>query len=375
MASTRKFLEASWRSYWGQDMSRRGPYWMHVLWTVLVSLAFALGFTLFGFIVNARTVADWLDLSTWGHWLARNLVISLSIGFTIHALFELSRALIGRRRFASFGRWQRTLYFAGIPIAGVYLGWPLGYWIFGRDVSGLLHSGNSIAGSVMLSAVVTLALSMYWGLRHRQAAAEARATEAQLKLLQAQIEPHFLFNTLANVVSLIDHDAPRAKQMLESFIDYLRASLTHLRRADSTLGDELDMAQAYLTLLGTRMEERLRYDIDASPAARTAVLPPLLLQPLVENAIHHGLEPKIAGGRVSIRAELHEGQLRVRVSDDGLGLDAPRQPGRRAGTGVGLQNVRERLESRYGDRARLTLEALSPGVLATLELPFETATP
>ena len=353
-------------------MARHGPYWLQILWTGVVALAFASLFTLFAFLAHARTLADWLDLSNWSYWFGRNLIVSLTVTILIHIVFEATGALIGRARIKRFTHWQKTVYFAGVPMIGLYTGWPIGYWLAGGEITAMWSSGNAIIASLLLSLAISFALSVYWSARHRQTTAEARATEAQLKLLQAQIEPHFLFNTLANVVSLIDHDAPRAKEMLESFIDYLRASLTHLRRADSTLGDELDMARAYLALIGTRMEERLRYEIRASDEARAAVLPPLLLQPLVENAIHHGLEPKIDGGQVHIEADVQDGQLRVRVRDDGLGFDAPR-PQQREGGGFGLQNVRARLESRYGNLARLRLDAQSQGVLATLELPFETA--
>ena len=353
-------------------MASPQAFWPKVFWMLVVSVAFACVATLIGFIGYARKLSDWLDLAAWAHWFGKNLIVSLTIGVSIQLLFGLSGAWIGRERIKRLQGWQRTVYFAGVPMVAVYLSWPLGYWLAGGNVRDMWGSGNAIVGSLLLSLVITLALSMYWGARNRQIAAEARATEAQLKLLQAQIEPHFLFNTLANVVSLIDHDAPRAKQMLESFIDYLRASLTHLRRSDSSLGAELDMAAAYLALLRTRMEGRLQYDIEANDTARRAVLPPLLLQPLVENAIQHGLEPKVEGGRVSIRADVVGAQLRISVRDDGLGLAAGPAQRPSAGTGVALQNVRERLVSRYGGQASMRLTELTPGVLASIELPFET---
>ena len=139
-----------------------------------------------------------------------------------------------------------------------------------------------------------------------------RANEAQLRLLQGQMEPHFLFNTLANVISLIDADAPRAKHMLEALTDYLRASLGGLRHDDSTLAAELDLARRYLELMQTRMGDRLRFEIDVDEALGRAALMPLVLQPLIENAVKHGLEPQVDGGTVRVTA--------TRIAVDGAGL-------------------------------------------------------
>jgi two-component sensor histidine kinase len=367
----RQLLAASWRSYWSQDLVRAGPYWLHILWSALIAMAIGLVFTLLGFVRFAKTIDDWLSISSWLTWYPKNLIIAATITALIHGLFELGFAILTRRRIRRFSRWQRTLFFSGIPAIGVYTGWPLGYALAGGQVGDFFTSTNSIVGSLLFSGLMTLLMAVYWNSRHRETQAEAMATEARLKLLQAQIEPHFLFNTLANVVSLMDYDTPRAKQMLESFIDYLRASLSQLRRDDSSLGAELDMAQAYLALLHTRMAERLRYRIEASDACRAARVPPLLLQPLVENAIQHGLEPKVDGGEVVIRAELDGQLLRVSVQDDGLGLEQASSR-KTAGTGLAVNNIRERLRSRWGSEASLDIRPLAPGVLATLTIPFTT---
>jgi sensor histidine kinase YesM len=226
---------------------------------------------------------------------------------------------------------------------------------------------------VLLSLSTTLVLTFFFhhwfSSKARQYHAEQRATEAQLKLLQAQIEPHFLFNTLANVQSLMDHDLPRARQMLGSFTDYLRASLGTLRRDDSAVADELELARSYLELLQARMDDRLRFSIDADEAARTLPLPPLLLQPLVENAVVHGLEPSIDGGSVTVTARVRGDRLVLEVRDDGRGPDAP-PSGARRGNGVALQNIRERLFTRYGEQARLSIEPAHPGTCARIELPL-----
>ena len=169
----------------------------------------------------------------------------------------------------------------------------------------------------------------------RQIQAENQATEARLRLLQSQIEPHFLFNTLANVVSLMEADALRAKAMLESFVDYLRASLTGFGHGTHSLGKEIDLVEAYMRIIRMRMEDRLQYVIDVPGALRSRALPALTLQPLVENAIVHGLEPQIGGGTVRIAATFDRGSLVLTVEDDGAGIGAAPSPMLPAGSGSG----------------------------------------
>jgi LytS/YehU family sensor histidine kinase len=177
------------------------------------------------------------------------------------------------------------------------------------------------------------------------------------------------------VQSLMDHDPPKAKQMLASFTEYLRASLGTLRRDQGKVADELDLAQSYLRLLQGRMEDRLRFEIEADAAARAQPLPPLLLQPLVENAVMHGLEPSIDGGTVRISARVQGQRLVLEVQDDGRGLDAPPRPGARRGNGMALDNIRERLQARYGAEATLDVQAARPGTLARISLPLQLETP
>jgi sensor histidine kinase YesM len=225
--------------------------------------------------------------------------------------------------------------------------------------------------------LVMLVFYGYFTIRGLQQRAERQALEAQLKLLQGQIEPHFLFNTLANVVGLMESDTPRAKLMLESFVDYLRSSLGGMRHADHTLGDEFDLVEAYLRVIKIRMEDRLQYTIAVADDLRGLELPALTLQPLVENAVLHGLEPKIDGGGVRIAARLDDVRgtrmLVLTVDDDGLGLgtDRPKQRnGNVSGSGTALANTRERLAQAYGADAALGIEPVSPsGVRATLTLP------
>jgi sensor histidine kinase YesM len=157
--------------------------------------------------------------------------------------------------------------------------------------------------------------------RERAAVMQRQATDAQLRVLQAQIEPHFLFNTLANVIGLIEHQPAEARRMLERLIALLRASLSASRADRVSLAQELDLCRAYLEIVAIRMAGRLHYAIEADDAVRGRSLPPLLLQPLVENAIQHGLEPKVEGGRVRIVARARaDGALDLTVEDDGIGF-------------------------------------------------------
>jgi sensor histidine kinase YesM len=199
--------------------------------------------------------------------------------------------------------------------------------------------------------------------------AEKRSIEAQLKMLQAQIEPHFLFNTLANVVSLIQREPSLASSLLDALIRYLRASLTRTRAEGGTLGDEIGLLRAYLEVLKIRMGERLRFEFDVAPELFGTPFPPMLLQPLVENAISHGLEPKIEGGTVQVVARGKEGVLTVTVSDDGLGI---RETAAKATDGgMGLANVRARLDALYGRAGSLALqEKVGSGVTAVVSLPI-----
>ncbi len=191
--------------------------------------------------------------------------------------------------------------------------------------------------------------------------------EAQLKMMQAQVEPHFLFNTLASVDFLIETDPPRASKMQKNLIAYLRSALPQMREGSTTLGKEIALCRSYLEILKVRMDERLLFAITVPQGLSSAQFPPMILQSLVENAIKHGLEPKAEGGSLSLTADIANGNLRVTVADTGLGFGA----GSRPGTGVGLANVRERLAALYGGRARLIVESNTPsGTIATIEVPY-----
>jgi two-component sensor histidine kinase len=357
------------------DWDRRGkfgPRWLAWLWTLLFCVVIALLFTVLGLTVLGQASA-WSDSSLWLHWTGRNLVVSLTIGILTHLLFDVLHATwVPPGRVREWPMWLRSVVFTGVPMAGVVIGWPLANWLAGMDdyFGDLMrnHGLSALVGPLLLSLVISVVLHHWFSARAREADALRRATEAQLRLLQGQVEPHFLFNTLATVQALMDTDVPRARRTLDSFTEYLRASLGSLRRDQGTLGDELDLVDAYLHLMQMRMEDRLRYEVRADVALRDAPLPPLALQPLVENAIHHGLEPKREGGMVRVTARRDGDVLVVDVQDDGLGLAMP--PRRRKGNGVALANLRERLAGLYGDRAVLDLAGDETGTRATLRLPL-----
>jgi hypothetical protein len=201
-----------------------------------------------------------------------------------------------------------------------------------------------------------------------QSATEKELTVAKLSLLHAQVEPHFLYNTLASAQLLTRCDPARADQMLGNLIMYLRHSLPRTENALSTVGEELERAQAYLEILQIRMGSRLRLQVEVPQPLRAVLLPAMMLQTLVENAIKHGLEPKSGGGTVWILARAHDNSVALTVADDGRGFSAEG-----GGTGIGLRNVRERLRLAYGSDASFAIVANFPsGVAATITVPNST---
>lgn len=201
--------------------------------------------------------------------------------------------------------------------------------------------------------------------RIKNLAHEKHMAETRLHLLQAQIEPHFLFNTLSHVQGLVDTDPAQGKKMLARLTRYLRSSLKRSRAHDATLRQEIELIRDYLDIFKVRMGARLNYTIDVPEDCLAQRFMPMLLQPLVENAIQHGLEPAPAGGEIHIAAARHGDLLQLRVLDNGLGLRHDTE------SGFGLVNIRERLRSLYGDKARLHIEAHAPtGVKATIEVPY-----
>jgi sensor histidine kinase YesM len=366
-------LAASWRGWWSSSLAKPGPYWLQFVWTALFNLAVALVFTAFAFGGPAPLARAFL----------LNLWFANCIGFTIHLLFLAGGHLLGQARLDAMSWPTRVVYYTTIPVAGVFIGYALAFAGRGRNFLDVVRADPSIVVSVLVLSFVLSAVAYQFFRqqarlaeveaerareRARSLAAEKQALDAQLRTLQAQIEPHFLFNTLANVVGLIDAQPAEARRMLERLIDLLRGSLSASRARHATLGHELDLVRAYLDILAIRMGRRLRVEIVADDALRTLPLPPLLLQPLVENAIQHGIEPKEGGGRVRVAARRDAAQLEIVVEDDGAGFGALTRGG-----GVGLANLRERLAALYGDAARLAIEDAAPGTRVRVTLPLSQA--
>lgn len=362
-------VRQSWRSWWSFSGRPRGPVWLQILWTVLFNTAIAVGLTFMAWGFAGRS-------NPWGVFVGY-LVIAQCIGLTIHVLFDMVGRLVGRARIEAFSTRSWVIFFAGIPIVGCLIGYSIGLTLLGVDI-GRIDLSRSVVAIVTVSIVFSILWYRYLSGKTRLARAEAerereraRATElqrqaidAQLRSLQAQIEPHFLFNTLANVVSLIDTAPDKARLMLERLIELLRASLTASRSERSTLGQETALISAYLEILRIRMGDRLSYTIDVPTELRDAHIPPLSLQPLVENSIKHGLEPKLGGGQVRLTARAANGALQVDVEDDGMGFSP------RPGEGVGLVNLRERMASIYGEKARLVVEELTRGTRVRMTIPL-----
>jgi signal transduction histidine kinase len=326
----------------------------HVLRGVLVTLALC--------VLIAAALAAWGS-----ERFSTNLVYSLCIGLLTYAAIDLPRRRLWLRGDAAL-----------LPIVGlVLLAAPIG-WFGGSFIASVLlgdpwgpgrMSMNAILGFLALTAGAGLSGTFFFWTRERLACSERAAAEARLKLLQAQIEPHFLFNTLANLNELIALDPPRAQKMLGHLDGYLRATLASARSADCTLAEEFALLRGYLEILAIRMGPRLAYKLDLPEALAPAKLPPMLLQPLVENAIKHGLEPKMDGGWLRVTASAEGRQLVLVVEDSGLGFGAASEPG----TGVGLVHVKERLAAVYGDAAGAEIGANEGGgARITLRLPLQT---
>lgn len=242
-----------------------------------------------------------------------------------------------------------------------------GTWLATRLLGHPWRIEGYLTALVITAAAGFIATLYFWEREHGETI-ERQVAEARLKLLQARIEPHFLFNTLANLQALIPSDPARAQRMLEHLNDFLRAALASARKDRTTLADEFALLSSYLEILAIRMGARLRFRLELPGPLAGAPLPPMLLQPLVENAVKHGLEPKIDGGEVAVDASAQDGALVLRVTDSGLGLGAART----AGNGTGTAQVRERLRALFGAAATLEIAGNpSGGVTALLRLPLE----
>jgi signal transduction histidine kinase len=253
---------------------------------------------------------------------------------------------------------------AGYVLAGILLGQR-----FALDASmiAVIILGNIIVAAVAGVALRRRAIQEVAAERDRAERSETQRALAvsRLRLLQAQIEPHFLFNTLANVSSLIECDPKEARRMLDQFTLLLRASLDQTRKENSPLGAELKVLDAYLSVLKVRMGARLEYSINAASDLMSIEIPTMLLQPIVENAVKHGIEPRVKGGRVSIAVKRDDAYLVLTVADDGVGFMA------NSTENIGLGAVRERLQVQFGTDASLSAERTADNwTLVTIRIPM-----
>ncbi|NKC01698.1 MAG: hypothetical protein GKR90_24795 [Pseudomonadales bacterium] len=302
--------------------------------------------------------------------LLTSIAVSFCIGFSINTTFVT---------LGGFFNQFLSPYVSPIPLTAI--GLAIGLYLAGALVVGeplyfFTQSFATLVFGVFFGIVGFLLFTTRARLLATQAqlaraeaerARQERLTlETELKLLQAQIEPHFLFNTLSNIAGLIHTQPHQAEETLLNFTKLLRASLTRTRMAETSLAEELEIAKAYLEIHRIRMRDRLEYEICADEQAKQTPIPPLLVQPLIENAIKHGIDPKEEGGLISISATLEQDSVQISVRDNGMGIT----PNNANGTGTGLSNVRHRLEALYGARGKLRLREHSEGGLeAILTIP------
>ncbi len=338
--------------------------------------------------------------------ISRRLIFTLGIGTFFGLLLSLTFesgtwtvvlrvwvvALMALLGFSITERWPRNLpkWMARwvVQLIGLVLAVPFGallaYWLyFGGSFSFMTHQ-LSMAGFASMTATGVLFgpwIALGAMLRQREAFArqqqtefqlerselERQALDARMRLLQAQVQPHFLFNTLANVQALVDTGSPKASQVLGTLIAYLRAAVPLLDEPFSTIGNELALARSYLELMHLRMPDRLEFSIHACEESRALRCPPLTLLTLVENAVRHGIDPSEEGGRIEIQVQLWEGRCRILVSDTGIGLHPSGH-----GLGTGLSTLRERLQLSFGPTTSLNLSEVTPhGVCVELLFPAQ----
>jgi hypothetical protein len=318
-----------------------------------------------------------LAIGRGGDWRIQ-MVYAQCIGLGIWALMDFGRMAFQPDPETGWPRgWRRAVLQLGAVLGGYLLGSTIADALFGRPLLDMWRgSPRMLLSYLLMCLAVSAGISFYFHARNQDqlrlrqlAAAQRDAAEHRLKLLESQLEPHMLFNTLANLRVLIALDPPRAQQMLDQLIAFLRATLSGSRAALHPLSAEFARVGDYLDLMKIRMGDRLQAELDLPGGLGTQAVPPLLLQPLVENAIKHGLEPHVDGGRLIVSARRDGDALVLAVRDTGAGLSAAPVDG----THFGLSQVRQRLATLHGEAASLTLEAATDdqgGTLVTVRLPW-----
>jgi len=306
-------------------------------------------FSLVIFRLSARLPFDRL------HWRA-----SAAVHVAAGAVISLVQVFL----YAAGNRTIDTYFMNGVPSPGL------------ETLSGafILLLRNRFHGAMLtyaLIAMVSYAIVYYRKYRREELmASELRAqlAGAQLQALKAQLHPHFLFNTLHTISALMREDVESADRMIARLSDLLRLALRSNGQQTIPLREELEFVERYLEVERIRFSDRLQTDIRVSPAALDAMVPNLILQPLVENAIRHGITPKSAGGTVRVTADCEGETLKLEVSDDGVGLDRTTQTN--PTDGIGLANIRERLQHLYGDRFRFSM-LNAAGLTVTIHIPLQ----
>ncbi len=330
------------------------------------------------FVVVAASGTVALEMSLPKIGWARSFIVMglLCAGFVgvIGSAWYSHGKYTGPRARSAYGVFLVTL-FAGGLVGAIVASFDIGSPItrISAEKLGAVFGVVVVVGAVLVAMIAVIAYARSRQAAQRMALLQAEAdrerltrqgVQAELKLLQAQVEPHFLFNTLANLRFLVQTQSPNALAMLDHLIHYLRTALPEIRAESSTLGREIELARAYLEILRIRMGGALEISAGVAPELAAVSFPPLVVLTLVENAIKHGVAP-MGRGRVSVHASAGGAGLRVAVEDDGRGLVEP------IGQGVGLGNVRERLRAIYGEAARVDLVSRAGGgTVATVEVPL-----
>jgi signal transduction histidine kinase len=322
------------------------------------------------------------------------LALSLAVAVLLNPIYAVHfSVLFGRTLFVGFvallaftaaAQWRRswlpTWFVQAVSVAFAAPVATLAVYLLstGGDFVAFVQHEGRVTGFIFISAsavFVGVVLSLGAVVRERDADAKAmalqlalqreqlerHAADARLAVLTAQVEPHFLFNTLANVQALVETGSPRAAPVLRSLIAYLRATMPRLDDGDVSVGREIALVRSYLELMHLRMPDRLDFRVEVGPGLERWPFPPMGLLTLVENAVRHGIDPSETGGRIEVEVRQEGARVRMTVSDDGAGMSESAQPG------TGLRNLRERLAAFYGGRARLELSEREPhGLLAEI---------
>jgi two-component sensor histidine kinase len=340
-------------------------FWIEKLQAFLQTLAFCLGIAAIQYAFRPERSYE------------IPLVYSLAIGCSSWAMIDFGRHLVAHSSDTGWpeGFWGKLFPVLGI-VAGFAIGTSLADWWFGWSTWANASRRSLMLSGLMSFCIGTVVTYYFYSkgksahLEQKVAEAKHLASESRLKLLETQLEPHMLFNTLANLRVLIAIDPARAQDMLDRMVAYLRATLSASRASNHALSLEFDRLRDYLELMAVRMGPRLHYELDLPADLADQSVPTLLLQPLVENSIKHGLEPKVDGGSITVRARRAGNMLSLEVSDTGVGFDASAS----ASNGFGLAQVRERLAAAYENQGRVEHATSIPGKGTTtlLYLPMST---